>query len=191
VVAAYSLTMGMFMMSAATLSDARGRRLGYIGGIVLFCAASIGYGLAPSLLVLNISRDVQETAPTVIITAFVLVELRVIDPMMDVRVFADRVYSTAIITIFCVLFGIYGSLLLITQYFQNIRDYSAEDAGFLMISMTLPVIVLALIAGRARRRWSRRTSVSHPRAAEPVTRSCGGTTQRRRPATRVRRPRCR
>jgi MFS family permease len=68
--------------------------------------------------------------------------------MMDLRVFGDRVYSTAIITIFCVLFGIYGTLLVITQYFQNIRDYSAEDAGFLMISMTLPVIVLAPIAGR-------------------------------------------
>jgi len=36
----------------------------------------------------------------------------------------------------------------ITQYFQNIRDYSPEEAGFLMISMTLPVIVLAPVAGR-------------------------------------------
>ena len=272
VVAAYSLTMGMFMMSAATLADARGRRLAYIGGIVLFCAASIGCGIAPSLMVLNVSRGLQGTGaaivnvaslalvgaaftdpaakakaigswtgiaavglaigpkvggvltdefgwrsifwvnpvigvaavvvtlmfvresrdPTehrfdwagqvlfiagvaaityalvegphsgwaspliltlllgsvVIIAAFVHVELRTTDPMMDVRVFADRIYSTAIITIFCVLFGIYGTLLVITQYFQNIRDYSAEDAGFLMISMTLPVIVLAPIAGR-------------------------------------------
>ena len=31
VVAAYSLTMGMFMMSAATLSDARGRLLAFLG----------------------------------------------------------------------------------------------------------------------------------------------------------------
>jgi EmrB/QacA subfamily drug resistance transporter len=272
VVAAYSLTMGMFMMSAATLSDARGRRLAYMGGIILFCVASIGCGVAPSLMVLNISRGLQGagaaivnvaslalvgaaftdpaakakaigswtgiaavglaigptvggvltdafswrsifwvnpvigaaaivltllfvresrdpterrldwagqvlfiagiaaityalvegphsgwTSPlilalllgsVVIITAFVLVERRVAEPMMDLRVFGDRVYSTAIITIFCVLFGIYGTLLVITQYFQNIRDYSAEDAGFLMISMTLPVIVLSPIAGR-------------------------------------------
>jgi EmrB/QacA subfamily drug resistance transporter len=272
VVAAYSLTMGMFMMSAATLADARGRRLTYVGGIVLFCAASIGCGLAPSLMALNISRGIQGTGaaivnvaslalvgaaftdpsakakaigswtgiaavglaigPTVggvltdsfgwrsifwvnpiigvaaivtsllfvtesrdpvehrfdwagqvlfivgiaaityalvegphsgwtspvilglllgsiiVMTAFVLVELREADPMMDVRVFRDRVYSTAIATIFGVLFGIYGTLLVITQYFQNIRDYSAEEAGFLLISMTIPVIVLAPIAGR-------------------------------------------
>jgi EmrB/QacA subfamily drug resistance transporter len=284
VVAAYSLTMGMFIMSAATLSDARGRRLAYVSGIILFCVASIGCGVAPSLLVLNISRGLQGagaaivnvaslalvgaaftdpaakakaigswtgiaavglaigptvggvltdefgwrsifwvnpvigaaavvltllfvresrdptqrrfdwagqalfiagiaaityalvegphsgwTSPlilalllgsVVIITAFVRVERRVTDPMMDLRVFEDRVYNTAIITIFCVLFGIYGTMLVITQYFQNIRDYSAEDAGFLMISMTLPVIVLAPIAGRVTaRRGGRRPTL--------------------------------
>jgi EmrB/QacA subfamily drug resistance transporter len=272
VVAAYSLTMGMFMMSAATLADTRGRRLAYISGIVLFCVASIGCGVAPSLLVLNISRGLQGTGaaivnvaslalvgaaftdpaakakaigawtgiaavglaigPTVggvlteafswrsifwvnpvigaaaiaftllfvresrdpterrldwagqvlfiagvaaityalvegphsgwasplilalllgsvvIIAAFVLVERRVTDPMMDVRVFGDRVYSTSIITLFFVLFGIYGTMLVITQYFQNVRDYSAEEAGFLMLAMTIPVMVLAPIAGR-------------------------------------------
>src|SRR3954463_15150757 len=40
VVAAYSLTMGMFIMSAATLADRRGRRKVYIGGMVIFSLAS-------------------------------------------------------------------------------------------------------------------------------------------------------
>src|SRR3954470_1611486 len=42
VVAAYSLTMGMFIMSAATLADRRGRRRGYIRGMVIF---SVGSGV--------------------------------------------------------------------------------------------------------------------------------------------------
>jgi MFS family permease len=39
VVAAYSLTMAMFMMSGGTFGDHYGRRLGYIVGIVIFCLA--------------------------------------------------------------------------------------------------------------------------------------------------------
>ena len=60
---------------------------------------------------------------------FVVAELRAADPMMDVRVFRDRVYSAAIFTLFAILFAVYGLLLVITQYFQNIRDYSPERAG--------------------------------------------------------------
>ena len=56
-------------------------------------------------------------------------ELRSRDPMMDVRVFRDRVYTVAILTLFAALFAIYGLLLIITQYFQNVEDYSPELAG--------------------------------------------------------------
>ena len=49
--------------------------------------------------------------------------------MMDVRVFRDRVYTVAVLTLFAVLFAIYGLLLVITQYFQNIKGYSPERAG--------------------------------------------------------------
>ena len=60
---------------------------------------------------------------------FVLFELHSPDPMMDMHVFADRVYSVAIVTLFVVLFSVYGLLLVITQYFQNVQTYSPERAG--------------------------------------------------------------
>ena len=59
VVAAYSLTMGMFIMSAATLSDRQGRRRAFIAGMIVFAAASALCGAATSLGVLNIGRGVQ------------------------------------------------------------------------------------------------------------------------------------
>ncbi len=81
VVAAYSLTMGMFMMSAATLSDARGRRLAYMGGIILFCVASIGCGVAPSLMVLNISRGLQGAGAAIVnVASLALVGAAFTDP---------------------------------------------------------------------------------------------------------------
>ena len=42
VVAAYSLTMAMFMMSGGTFGDHYGRRRAYVIGIVIFCFASVG-----------------------------------------------------------------------------------------------------------------------------------------------------
>ena len=84
----------------------------------------------------------------VLAAVFVRVELHSHDPMMEVGVFRDSVYSAAIVTVFAVMFVIYGSMLLVTQYFQTVREYSPEKAGFLMLAMTLPTIVLAPIAGR-------------------------------------------
>jgi MFS family permease len=67
--------------------------------------------------------------------------------MMDVRVFRDPVYSAAIFTLFAILFSVYGMLLVITQYFQNIRDYSPERAGVVMLAFTVPTIILSPISG--------------------------------------------
>ncbi len=271
VVAAYSLTMGMFIMSAATLSDQRGRRRAFLGGTVLFAVASALCGAAPSLGVLNVGRGLQGVGaatvnvaslalvsaafpdpkrkaraigiwtgiasvglaigPTVggvltetigwrsiffvnvvigaigvllvrafvdesrdptprsldapgqllfiaaigtltyaliegphtgwrsplivgllvgagvLIVSFITVELRSPDPMMDVRVFGDRVYTVAIITLFTVLFCVYGLLLVLTQYLQNVRDYSPERAGVVLLAFTAPMIILSPIAG--------------------------------------------
>ena len=60
-------------------------------------------------------------AAAVLGSTFVLVELRTATPMMDVRLFHDHVYSVAIVTVFVVLFAVYGLLLVLTQYLQNVR----------------------------------------------------------------------
>jgi MFS family permease len=92
----------------------------------------------------------------VIAVLFVVSELRAADPMMDVRVFRDRVYTVAVLTLFAVLFAIYGLLLVITQYFQNIKGYSPERAGFIMLAQTAPMIILAPIAGGLAARFGSR-----------------------------------
>src|SRR5262249_5233444 len=47
------------------------------------------------------------------LTAFIFCERRNADPMMDLKLFGDRTYSLAIITIFAALFAVYGMLLVI------------------------------------------------------------------------------
>jgi MFS family permease len=96
-------------------------------------------------------------AATVLLgVVFVVAELRSPDPMMDVRVFRDRVYTVAVLTLFAVLFSVYGLLLVITQYFQNIKGYSPERAGVIMLVFTAPLIVLAPVAGNLAARFGAR-----------------------------------
>src|SRR5262245_56003769 len=68
--------------------------------------------------------------------------------MMDLTLFRDRTYSLAIVTIFTVLFAIYGMLLVITQLFQNVRGYSPTKAGLLLLPYSLLETFVALKAGR-------------------------------------------
>jgi EmrB/QacA subfamily drug resistance transporter len=86
VVAAYSLGMAVFIMSSATLADLHGRRRLYIAGVVVFTAASVGCGLAPSIEVLNASRAIQgAAAATVNVTSLALVSAAFPEPAAKAR----------------------------------------------------------------------------------------------------------
>src|SRR5262245_14329261 len=68
--------------------------------------------------------------------------------MMDLTLFRDRTYTLAIVTIFTVLFAIYGMLLVITQLFQNVRAYSPTQAGLLLLPYSLLETIVALKVGK-------------------------------------------
>jgi MFS family permease len=86
VVAAYSLTMGMFIMSAATLADRQGRRRALILGTILFMASSAVCGLAPNLAVLNVGRALQGIgAATVNVASLALVSAAFPNPAGKAR----------------------------------------------------------------------------------------------------------
>ena len=82
------------------------------------------------------------------LAAFIFCERRSVDPMMDLQLFRDRTYSLAIITIFTVLFAVYGMLLVITQYLQNVRGFSPTDAGLLLFPYSASMMIVSLTAGK-------------------------------------------
>jgi EmrB/QacA subfamily drug resistance transporter len=272
VVAAYSLGMAVFIMTSATLADLRGRRRVYIAGIVVFTAASVACGMAPSILALDIARGVQGAAAATVnvaslalvsaafpdakakasaigiwaaiagvanaigpalggvlvetvgwrsifwvnlpvgivvvaltfrfvvesrddrprtldlpgqalfmitvgafaygviegphtgwssvpiltcliaavlgFIAFVRVENRAADPMMDLSLFRDPTYAVAIATICVGLFTFYGMLLMTTQYLQNVRGFTPVDTGLFLLPFSVGMFVGSLLAGR-------------------------------------------
>ncbi len=272
IVAAYSLGMAMFIMSAATLADVHGRRRLYLFGVVLFTVASLACSLAPSLPMLELARAVQGVAAATVnvtslalvsaafpdpaakaraigiwtaiagvataigptlggilvetfswrsifwvnvpiglivlgltlrfvgesrdehprtldlpgqllfmaavgafafaviegpqqgwtsmpivalfataalaLVAFVAVELRSPDPMMDLGLFRDHGYAMAIVTICAVLFTFYGMILVTTQFLQNIRGYSPVATGLFLLPFSIAMLLVSPLAGR-------------------------------------------
>lgn len=81
------------------------------------------------------------------LVAFIVRELRSRSPMMDLRLFAHRPYRLGIMAIFFGMFTVYGTLLIVTQYFQNVRLYSPLEAGLLILPSSLAAVVLSPVAG--------------------------------------------
>jgi len=82
------------------------------------------------------------------LAAFVFAERRSPDPMMDLTLFRDRTYTLAIVTIFSVLFAVYGMLLVVTQLFQNVRGFTPTQAGLLLLPYSAVFTVMSLRVGR-------------------------------------------
>ena len=82
------------------------------------------------------------------LAAFIFAERRSADPMMDLSLFRDRTYSLAIVTIFAVMFSIYGMLLVITQYLQNVRGFTPAQAGLLLFPYSATAVIVSLRVGK-------------------------------------------
>jgi EmrB/QacA subfamily drug resistance transporter len=146
-IAAIALTLrfvGESRDPASRSFDVPGQLL-FIGGIGLLTYGLIEGGHSGWLSPLILGSF---AAAALVLVLFVRYELRASDPMMDVRVFKNRVYNAAIYAVFATLFCIYGSLFIITQYFQNVRSYSPEQTGLLLLAMTIPTIILSPLTGR-------------------------------------------
>jgi MFS family permease len=110
-------------------------------GQLLFVAAVGAFAFAviegPHAGWLSAETVVLFVVAAVALAAFVRVERRSADPMMDLTLFRDRTYALAILTIFAVLFAVYGMLLVITQLLQNVRAYSPTQAGLVLLPYSL------------------------------------------------------
>jgi EmrB/QacA subfamily drug resistance transporter len=74
---------------------------------------------------------------------FVVRELRATHPLLDVRLFANRVYRTAAVNIFCLGFVLYSPMMLIPLYFETARGETAVTTGLLMSTAGIGVVSAA------------------------------------------------
>ncbi|WP_205304178.1 MFS transporter [Nonomuraea montanisoli] len=84
----------------------------------------------------------------VALAAFITVERRSRDPLMPLRLFANRHLSAGMATMFLFM-GTFGSLLYFqTVYFQNVHGYSALQTGLAFVVPMVAVLVGSNAGGR-------------------------------------------
>src|SRR5580765_8293438 len=83
----------------------------------------------------------------VVLGLFVLWELRTEQPMLPLRFFRNRTFSSANIASFLMFFGMFGSIFLLAQFFQTVQGYSPLQAGLRVLPWTAMPIFVAPLAG--------------------------------------------
>ena len=79
--------------------------------------------------------------------AFLVVELRVDEPLVDLRFFRDRQFAGAIFLCVATFFTYGGFIYLNALYLQDIRGYSALAAGVLTLPAAMPALIGGPISG--------------------------------------------
>src|SRR5918999_503255 len=87
------------------------------------------------------------TAGLVLLAAFVVWELRAREPMLPLRFFRDRAFAAANGASLFMYFGMFGSIFLLTQFFQTAQGYSPLEAGLRVLPWTAMPMIVAPIAG--------------------------------------------
>ena len=64
-------------------------------------------------------------------------ELRIAHPLIDLRIFASRAFSTAAASVTVIFFALFGSLFVLTQYLQLVHGYSPLSAGLRALPFAL------------------------------------------------------
>lgn len=82
------------------------------------------------------------------LAALIAYEPRRAEPLIDLRFFRSAPFSGATLIAICAFAALAGFLLLNTLYLQNVRGYSALQAGLYTVPMAVMTIIGAPLSGR-------------------------------------------
>jgi EmrB/QacA subfamily drug resistance transporter len=124
-----------------------------VRGLVLLSGASsaLVYGLS------QLGTHSSLTAPAVVwptvaglalAAVFCLHALRVERPLLDVRLYANRVFASASLTTFALGAALFGAMILVPLYYQEVRHESVIATGLLTGPQGLGMLLVAPLTGR-------------------------------------------
>ncbi|MEU4239617.1 MFS transporter [Actinoplanes sp. NPDC026619] len=85
--------------------------------------------------------------------AFVVIELRSANPMMDLSFLRERVFTGGLLVMGLWAFGVFGIYFYMAIYLQNVLGFSPIEAGSAFIPMALIMAVMAVLAPRIEARF--------------------------------------
>nr|WP_241744184.1 MDR family MFS transporter [Cellulosimicrobium arenosum] len=82
------------------------------------------------------------------LVAFVLVEQRAAEPVLPLRLFANRVFSTAAVIGFAVGFAMFGAITFLPLYLQTVKGSTPTESGLEMTPMMLGLLLTSIGSGQ-------------------------------------------
>jgi EmrB/QacA subfamily drug resistance transporter len=90
------------------------------------------------------------------LVTFVMLEQHQRVPMLDLSLFRNRTFAGANAVMLLVALAMFGVFFFVSLYMQNILGYSAVQAGAAFLPMTVLIVLIAPIAGKASDRFGSR-----------------------------------
>jgi EmrB/QacA subfamily drug resistance transporter len=86
-------------------------------------------------------------AGVLLLTGFLVRQARTSNPMLPLRFFRSRAFSAANAVSFLMFFGVFGSIFLLSQFFQVVQGMGPFEAGLRTLPWTGAPAIVAPIAG--------------------------------------------
>jgi EmrB/QacA subfamily drug resistance transporter len=84
----------------------------------------------------------------IFVIGFILVEQRVSEPVMPLRLFRNRVFSTASVIGFVVGFAMFGAITFLPLYMQRVQGVSATESGLRLLPVMVGLLLTSLASGQ-------------------------------------------
>jgi EmrB/QacA subfamily drug resistance transporter len=100
------------------------------------------------------------TVTVIAAIAFISIERRAQDPMLDLSLFRNRTFTGATIALMLWAFGLFGIYFFTSLYLQQVLRFSATIAGLAFVPMAILMIIGAAISDRVAARFGAHRTVA-------------------------------
>ncbi|HXG25297.1 MAG TPA: MDR family MFS transporter [Candidatus Binatia bacterium] len=87
-------------------------------------------------------------AGLVLLAVFVLVERRAADPVIPLRLFRNRTFSSSMVSIFFATFGFGAVIIFLPLYFLIVQGVSSTESGYRLLPFMLGLILSSITSGQ-------------------------------------------
>jgi len=94
-------------------------------------------------------------ASIVLLAIFVMVEHRAAEPVLPLKLFANRMFSVTSVVGFVVGFAMFGAITYLPQYMQIVRGASPTGSGLELLPLMAGLLLTSITSGLLITRWGR------------------------------------
>jgi EmrB/QacA subfamily drug resistance transporter len=135
-------------------------------------AAALLTSLIPLLLALSLGKTTVNPGDTgflwgspeiigmfvlaaVALVAFIFIEQRAKDPLVDMRLFSNTTFSVANLAAFVIGMGFFGAIIFLPIFMQNVVGLSATASGFAGLPLVIGLVIGNIVSGQLVSRFGR------------------------------------